>query len=99
MRKKRIELFGEELKVYKEEKLLAKQEVVSNEQLAESNKRLLTAFKDLIDQSKLSTKISDRLIFGLDANYTELMEENKKLTDQVNGLENSFWNKIFKRKV
>lgn len=97
-RKKKVELFGEEIKIYKHEKQVNTAEEISKEELAESNERLLKAYKDLIDQSKLSTKISDRLIFGLDANYAELLEENKKLVEKVSVLENSFWNKIFKSK-
>jgi hypothetical protein len=97
-KKKRVELFGEEIKLWKAEKELSKAENLTAEQLTESNERLLKAFKDLIDQSKLSTRISDRLIFGLDANYTELLEENKNLVEKISMIENSFWNKIFKSK-
>ena len=98
MRKKRVELFDEELRIFREEKELSKNEGVTIEELSLSNVRLLRAYKDLIDQSKLSTKISDKLIFGLNANYTEILDENKALTTKVKEHENNFWSKVFKRK-
>ena len=78
MRKKRVELFDVELKIFKEERELLKKENLVIEEVIESNKRLLRAYKDLIDQSKLSTKISDKLIFGLNENYSEILDENLK---------------------
>ena len=98
MRKKRIELFDEELKIFREEKENLKKEERIIDDVIVSNKRLLTAYKDLIDQSKLSTKISDKLIFGLNENYTEIMDENKSLVDKLRNHENTFWSKFFKRK-
>jgi len=98
MRKKRIELFDEEIKIFREEKELLKKEDLVFDEVVGSNQRLLKAYKDLIDQSKLSTKISDKLIFGLNANYTEMMEDNKVLTEKVKRLEGSFWNKLFNLK-
>ena len=98
MKKKKIELFGEEIKIFKEEKDRLDNGEAILEEVIESNKRLLTAYKDLIDQSKLSTKISDKLIFGLNANYTELLEENKSLVKKVKMHESSFWSKFFKWK-
>ena len=98
MRKKRVELFDEELRIFREEKELSKNDGVTIEELSLSNARLLRAYKDLIDQSKLSTKITDKLIFGLNANYTEILDENKVLTMKVKEHENNFWSKVFKRK-
>lgn len=98
MRKKRVELFDEELKIFKEERELLKKEDLVIEEVIESNKKLLRAYKDLIDQSKLSTKISDKLIFGLNENYTEILDENKVLLTKVRAYENSLLNRVFKKK-
>jgi hypothetical protein len=98
MRKKRVELFDEELKIFKEERELLKKEDLVIDEVIESNKKLLRAYKDLIDQSKLSTKISDKLIFGLNENYTEILDENKVLLTKVRAYENSLLNRVFKKK-
>jgi hypothetical protein len=98
MRKKRVELFDEELKIFKEERELLKKEDLVIEEVIESNKKLLRAYKDLIDQSKLSTKISDKLIFGLNENYSEILDENKVLLTKVRAYENSLLNRVFKKK-
>ena len=98
MRKKRVELFDVELKIFKEERELLKKENLVIEEVIESNKRLLRAYKDLIDQSKLSTKISDKLIFGLNENYSEILDENKVLLTTVRAYENSLLNRVFKKK-
>jgi hypothetical protein len=98
MRKKRVELFDVELKIFKEERELLKKENLVIEEVIESNKRLLRAYKDLIDQSKLSTKISDKLIFGLNENYSEVLDENKVLLTKVRAYENSLLNRVFKKK-
>ena len=68
-KKKRVELFGEEIKLWKAEKELSKAENLTAEQLTESNERLLKAFKDLIDQSKLSTRISEMALIFLGLKY------------------------------
>tara|TARA_B100000809_G_scaffold223309_1_gene232774 strand:- start:171 stop:467 length:297 start_codon:yes stop_codon:yes gene_type:complete len=95
MRKKRAELFDEEIGIFREEKELLKNEEATIEEVILSNKRLLKAYKDLIDQSKLSTKISDKLIFGLNANYTEILDENKVLTTTIRKHESTFLSKLF----
>ena len=73
-RKKRRNLFDEETNLFKEEKARLKKDDISPEELKESALRLLNAYKDLLDQSKLSTKVNDKLMFGLNENYGELME-------------------------
>ena len=98
MRKKRTELFDEELKIFREEKANLKDEERIIDDVIASNKRLLSAYKDLIDQSKLSTRISDKLIFGLNENYAEIMDENKNLVNKLRKHENAFWSKFFKWK-
>lgn len=94
-KRKRVELFGDEVKIFKEEKERLRKEDLTMEEAVESSKRLLQAYKDLIDQSKLSTKISDKLIFGLNENYSDLMDENKTLQDKIGKHESSFWSKLF----
>ena len=95
-RKKRRNLFDEETNLFKEEKARLKKDDISPEELKESALRLLNAYKDLLDQSKLSTKVNDKLMFGLNENYGELMEEKKELEMKIKSHNRSFFGNFVK---
>ena len=95
-RRKRRTLFDEETALFKEEKARLKNEDLSTEELRESALRLLDAYKDLIDSSKLSTKVNDKLMFGLNENYAELMDEKKELEEKIKDHNRSFFGNFFK---
>ena len=89
-RKKRRVLFDEETNLFKQEKELLKSEDLPAQELRDLAERLLNAYKDLLDQSKLSTKVNDKLMFGLNENYAELMEEKKELEDKIKNHNQTF---------
>ena len=95
-RRKRRTLFDEETELFKEEKARLRGDNLSNEELRESALRLLNAYKDLIDSSKLSTKVNDKLMFGLNENYAELMDEKKELEEKIKSHNRSFFGNFFK---
>ena len=67
-----------------------KSEDLAAQELRDLAERLLNAYKDLLDQSKLSTKVNDKLMFGLNENYAELMEEKKELEDKIKNHNQTF---------
>ncbi len=95
-RRKRRTLFDEETELFKEEKARLNSDDLTNEELKKSALKLLDAYKDLIDSSKLSTKVNDKLMFGLNENYAELMEEKRELEERIKSHNRSFFGNFIK---
>ena len=85
-KEKKKNLFEREILILRDSKsVLAKENITPEEIEAELNS-FHGHYEDLLDQSKLITKVSDRLQKKINRAYDELESKNNELTDTIDAL-------------